>query len=296
MDRSPALTRRPVSLLCAIAIIATLVAIGPPASAVNTAQNRIVNPDPANWTPNVLDGEVYSFVQIGSKIYAGGLFTQVQASSGGTIYSRSNLFSFDATTGAIDVNFAPTFDGTVKALAVGPDGNLFVGGFFTSVNGVTGINRLVKLNPASGARITAFSANASGQVWDIKVSGNRLFVGGRFTSIKNVARDKFAAVDTTSGAVDPNVSFTITDSRSTTVIPWVYSMDVSPDGSKLAIIGNFMKVNGAVASPSGSSRPGLGRPPSWRTGRPTATSTRASPTRSSPTCVTSTSPPTVRTS
>ncbi len=102
----------------------------------------------------------------------------------------------------------------------------------------------MKLNPANGQRITAFSANTDGQVWDIKVSGNRLFVGGRFTSIKNVARDRLAAVDTTTGAVDPNVSFSITDPHTSDSIPWVYSMDVSADGSHLVIIGNFMKVNG----------------------------------------------------
>ena len=59
-----------------------------------------------------------------------------------------------------------------------------------TVNGDTTVKKLVKLDPATGTRITAFSANANGQVWDIKVSGNRLFVGGRFTSIKNVARDR----------------------------------------------------------------------------------------------------------
>ena len=211
MDRSPVLTRRPVGLLCAIAIIATLVAIGSPASAVNTAQNRIVNPDPANWTPNVLDGEVYIFVQIGSKIYAGGRSPRCRPRAvARSIRARTSSRSTPRPARSTSTSLPPSTT-VVKALAVAPDGNLLVGGFFTSVNGVTGINRLVKLNPASGARITAFSANANGQVWDIKVSGSRLFVGGRFTSIKNVARDKLAAVNTTTGAVDPNVSFTITD-------------------------------------------------------------------------------------
>ena len=67
-------------------MLASLLFVGASvAQAVNIAQNKIVNPDPANWTPNVLDGVVYTFVQIGTKIFAGGSFTQVQASSGGTI-------------------------------------------------------------------------------------------------------------------------------------------------------------------------------------------------------------------
>ena len=233
-----------VSSLTMLAIVTSLVVAGSPASqAVNFPQTNIVNPNPENWTPNVLDGQINSIVQIGTKVYAAGRFTQVQAASGGTIYARTNIFAFDATNGAIDTTFAPTFNDIVKALAVSPDGNLFVGGYFTSVNGEASINRLVKLNPTTGQRITAFSANANGQVWDIAVSGTRLFVGGRFTSIKNVARDRLAALNTTTGAVDPNVSFTITDPHTSTSVPWVYSFDVSPDGSKLVIIGNFMKVN-----------------------------------------------------
>ena len=131
----------------------------------------------------------------------------------------------------------------IRALAVSPDGNLFVAGNFNSVNGDTTVKKLVKLNPTTGQRITAFSANANGQVWDIKLSGTRLIVGGKFTAIKSVARDRLAALNTTTGAVDANVSFSITDPHTSDSVPWVYSLDVSPDGSKLVIIGNFMKVN-----------------------------------------------------
>ena len=150
MQQRPARHHRVVSSLATLAMLVSVMFVGIPAShAVNIAQNKIVNPNPANWTPNVLNGQVNSIVQIGNKIYAGGQFTQVQAASGGTIFSRSNLFSFDATTGAIDTNFAPTFDDTVKALAVAPDGNLFVGGYFNAVNGDTTVRKLVKLNPTT---------------------------------------------------------------------------------------------------------------------------------------------------
>ena len=236
---------RLVSSFSMLAIVASLMVAGAPASqAVNVAQGAIVNPNPDDWTPNVLDGQINSIVQIGNEIYAAGKFTQVQAASGGTIYARTNIFAFNATTGAIDTTFAPTLDDMVRALAVSPDGNLFVAGNFSSVNGDTTVKKLVKLNPTNGQRITAFSANANGQVWDIVVSGSRLIVGGRFTAIKNVARDRLAALNTTTGAVDANVSFAITDPHTSTSVPWVYSLDVSPDGSKLVIIGNFMKVDG----------------------------------------------------
>ena len=236
---------RSLTMVTMLAIVAGLMfTVAPAAQAVNVAQGAIVSPHPASGTPNVLDGQINSIVQIGNEVYVGGQFTQVQAASGGTIYSRSNIFAFNATTYAIDTTFAPTLDDQVKGLAVSPDGNLFVGGFFNSVNGDTTIKKLVKLNPTTGLRIAAFSGNADGQVWDIAVSGTELFVGGRFTHIHNVARDRLAALNTTTGAVDPNVNFTVTVPHTSDSIPWVYKLDVTTDGSKLVIIGNFMQVNG----------------------------------------------------
>ena len=91
----------------------------------------------------------------------------------------------------------------MKALAVAPDGNLFVGGFFNSVNGDTTAHKLVKLNPTTGQRIAAFSGQPErpgvghqghGQPGSSSVAGSR--------SIKNVARDRLAAVDATTGAVE----------------------------------------------------------------------------------------------
>ena len=64
------------------AVLATIAAMGVAsvgtAQAVQTPQASIVTADPANFTPNVLDGKVESIVQIGNKIYAAGLFGHVQ--------------------------------------------------------------------------------------------------------------------------------------------------------------------------------------------------------------------------
>ena len=103
MHRPSARLRRSVSTFTMLAVIASITIAGAlPAQAVNATQSVIVNPDPANFTPNVLNGQINAFAQIGNTIYAGGIFTQVQASTGGPIFSRSNLFSFDASTGAIN--------------------------------------------------------------------------------------------------------------------------------------------------------------------------------------------------
>lgn len=58
-----------------------------------------------------------------------GQFTQV-ASAGAptTAIPRSNIFAFDATTGAIDTVFAPVLDAQVESLAAAPDGpHVFAG-------------------------------------------------------------------------------------------------------------------------------------------------------------------------
>ena len=73
MDQRPARSLRFAGSLTMVAVVGSLLVMGAPASqAVNVAQSAIVNPNPANWTPNVLNGQVNSFVQIGTKVYAGG--------------------------------------------------------------------------------------------------------------------------------------------------------------------------------------------------------------------------------
>ena len=115
---------------------AALVALSAPAVAgAVTPNDVVVSADPADWTPNVLDGQVKAIAKIGNTMYVGGLFTTVKE-PGGADTPRSNIFAFDATTGAIDPNFAPTLDREVDTLAAAPDGGLFVGGRFNTVNGI----------------------------------------------------------------------------------------------------------------------------------------------------------------
>ncbi|MFD0851963.1 hypothetical protein ACFQ07_07005, partial [Actinomadura adrarensis] len=69
----------------------------------DTAHGRVVGTDPADHTPQVLDGEVKTIVKLGGKIYVGGSFTQVKEPGGASpTLTRNRLFAFDAATGAID--------------------------------------------------------------------------------------------------------------------------------------------------------------------------------------------------
>lgn len=226
-----------------VAVLAfALTSLPIPATAVSSQQSVIVSDDPVNWTPHVLDGRVNAIVQIGDQVIAGGRFTQVRRTGTQTIVNRTNLFAFSYATGAIDADFAPTPDGEVLALAVSPDGEVFAGGEFDSVNGVSR-RKVVKLDSDTGQVITAFSANAGAKVKDLEVRGSRLFMAGTFKTVRNTPRTILAAVDATTGALDPNVNLTFADPLNDGVLT-LEKIDLTADGSRLVAIGNFSHVNG----------------------------------------------------
>jgi hypothetical protein len=234
--------RRPLAGAAVLAVLVGLLA--GPAAAVNVPHSVVVSADPVGTTPNVLDGQVNAIVQVGDKMIAGGTFTQVRR-GGGPILTRNNIFAFDPTTGAIDTAFVPSLNGAVNALEAGSDGqSVFAGGTFTTANGTT-VNRLTKLNVLNGQRVTAFSANASGQVRDLVLRGGRLFVGGDFGTIKSQARARLAAVDETTGNVDPNLNLPFSGTHNGGGTN-VYKFDVNPAGTRLIAVGNFTAVGGVV--------------------------------------------------
>src|SRR4029077_9537348 len=66
--------------------------------------------------------------------------------------------------------------------------------------------------------------------------------GGAFSSVNGVTRGRLAAVDVTTGAVDPNVNVNFATKRQGTLR--VAHFDISPDGTKLVATGTFLTANG----------------------------------------------------
>ncbi len=226
--------------------LATLAAIpASPAVAVNPAQPTVVSANPANWTPHVLDGIVNTIVPVGNQIVAGGTFTQVKE-PGGPILARTNLFAFDATTGAINPNFAPVLDGEVLSLATDGSGtSVFVGGSFTTVNGQTN-RRLVKLSIATGQRMTfAGKINSGAGVYDMLVRNNKLYIGGAFSTVNKTTRQRIAAFDLPAGTLDPNLHVAFAGQHNGGTVR-VHKFDITPDGTKLVAIGNFLTADGSA--------------------------------------------------
>ena len=102
-----------------------------------------------------------------------------------------------ATAGGIDASFNPGlgFNGNVNTSVLLPDGSLLVGGDFTSYNGKPA-SRLAHLN-AQGELDTAFNPptgenGTNGPVFAIAVAGSEIYVGGRFTKVRNHVANNIA--------------------------------------------------------------------------------------------------------
>ena len=107
--------------------------------------------------PNMND-YVKTFAQIGTTLYMGGKFLQVQNGIGGPKYTQSYLAAFDVNTGEWIPTFNPVINAPIWKIAASPDGTkLFVGGEFSSVNGVANTTALAALDPATGAPVPATS-------------------------------------------------------------------------------------------------------------------------------------------
>ena len=143
------------------------------AVAVNPPHGSIVSDDPANNTPNVMNGRVNALLVMGNRVFVGGTFTTVQNAGSGQNITRNRLFSFNANTGQIDAGFNPNMNNAVEALAPSPNGqNIYVGGRFTSVNGNNGMQRIAQLQISNGAIVAGWDPNPQHHVYDLVTRGN----------------------------------------------------------------------------------------------------------------------------
>lgn len=182
---------------------------------------------------------------------------------------------------------------TVRKL-VYANGMIFAGGEFTSVRppgaapgtGEVSRNYLAAFDAATGDLIRAFNPAPNGRVWSLAASpdGSRVYVGGDFTSMGSLTRQRLAAIDTATLSVvpnfRPNVSYRVSAISATNdtvyfggsfgrvnnndrlraaavrasdsnLLPWnpapdgdVMTMLVSPDQSRVYVGGKFSNIGG----------------------------------------------------
>jgi hypothetical protein len=198
----------------------------------------LVSTNPVNYTPNINQGAVFKMAEANGMLYAGGSFTTVTAAAGTTpqgTFTRNKFVAFNAANGNIST-LAPVFNGDVWAI-VPSGGSLYVGGNFSTVNGVAR-RALVKIDATTGAVDTMFNARLTNNVSEAAIVGGRLIVSGVFGK-------KIAALNLTTGADTGYINIPVTGSVAANAGPvQVYRFAVNPAGTRLVGVGNFTTVGG----------------------------------------------------
>jgi len=210
-----------------------------------------VSDNPDAFTPHVMDGAVVTMTQVGNLIIVGGTFTTVRNAGSSTDIPRRNLFAFDATTGAVSTTFAPNPNGTVYKVQAAADGtSVYVGGSFTSVTSggaSVSVSRLYRATVSNGSRVVTFAPGTiDGQVRDISVTGNRLWIAGKFTHVAGHAQRALASINASTGAFDPYFNGVVAGAHKTGTVTNVLQIATNPANNRLIAIGNFSTVNGVA--------------------------------------------------
>ncbi len=153
-----------------------------------------------------------------------------------TTIPQGRGFAWLNADGTVRAGFAPALEsrlsGVVNAAVRQPDGNIIVGGAFTTPTAGVGSN-LARFTPA-GVIDPTFLPNPGGTVSTIVVQPNgKIVIGGGFTSVGGVGRNFIARLNadgTVDTAFDPNASARVN------------AILVQPDG-KILVAGAFTTLN-----------------------------------------------------
>ena len=204
------------------------------------AQPGLVKQNAADYTPQLVPTTAVPRPSVDGiasgpiTTYAGGHFDRVTGTSGAV----TNIVAFDTNTGAIKTAFGPTLNNVVRDVAYAPDtGGVYVGGDFTTVNGVSA-STLVKLNPNGTVAWKAPWTRGIVQDVDLVSVGGapHLIVAGSFTK-------KLVSLNPSTGKDDGLINQSITGEAclSDGTCSWgstaVYEVAVA--NGHLVAVGNF---------------------------------------------------------
>jgi hypothetical protein len=202
---------------------------------------------PSTATPSVNNGRVFGIAKVGTTIVIGGTFTSVDG------LTRHGIAAFDQTTGNL-TSFAPNLGSFVDQVIPGPnDHTVYASGGFTTVNGKA-TTRVTELDLNTGQQVAGFTPPKIqyGEAKDIVLRGNRLYVAGSFTKANGIAHSGILSLNATTGALDPFVNLQMSERHRTPAnncaqgAVGASDLDVTVDGTKLVVIGNFRKVDGIL--------------------------------------------------
>ena len=244
--------RRIAALSSAVTLVVALaVACTPPANppidsgtiASQVPVSGTPNFGPAATAPGTFGTEVDAIAQVGNTMVAGGSFTQVNGNT------RPFLAAWGAPNGAIsDALPVNTVNNTVFAIEPTPGRTgFYAAGKFTTANGIATNVALYSL--AKKSIVPTFRVQTDGTIQTMQLVGNHLLIGGLFSHVNSskILRFGLASVNATTGAVDNYLqihvaghhNFGTKNGGTVNGSVGVQSMAVSPDGSRMMVIGNF---------------------------------------------------------
>ena len=221
-------------------------------AAVDMLSGTLMGWNPDVWNPS-FPSAAYALVTNGSTIWIGGNFTTVNG------LSHVNVASVDASSGVVN-SWPVSTNNTVNTLAMKTEPTfpftvtIFAGGLFTQTNGVAK-SRIASWDGGTGA-LNSFESNANGTVNTLAYTScglncGTLWVGGSFSSIGGVTRNRAATLDASTAAAkawDPNVTGS------------VYVLSV---GTPVYLGGNFTSVHGQARKDIAAVDAATGEATSW---------------------------------
>lgn len=170
-------------------------------------------------------------VQADDKILVGGTFTRIN----GVTRNRTARLNADGT---LDTSYAATVTSggvaVVYSMAVQADGQILIGGAFSSVAG-SGRNNIARVS-STGTIDSGFNPNSSDTVFSVVVqSDQKILIGGGFVTIAGASRDGFARLNT-GGTIDTGF-LPATDNAVTTIVI---------DGATILVGGSFTTIAGSA--------------------------------------------------
>jgi uncharacterized delta-60 repeat protein len=178
------------------------------------------------------DNQVDAIALQGGKILIGGGFTTYNGVASNHI-ARLN------SDGSLDPTFNPGTgtDGSINAIALHPDGTTYIGGLFSTYNGLArhGVAHLNADGSLNGGIIKGTGAN--NYVRSVAIQSNGyVLIGGNFSAYNGVTRNGIARLDA-------NLNLDLLFDPGAGVDNFVNTITVQPD-EKILIAGNFTSYNG----------------------------------------------------
>ncbi len=156
------------------------------------------------WNPNANDAGSTLLVA-GSTLHVGGRFSSL----GGVV--RNNLAAINLINGqatAWDPQMACNLcNAFITEIVASGSSTLYVAGGFTTIGGQPR-NNLAALDATTGnamawAPVVSGVSSGSRAVNDLELSGSTMYLAGNFTTVNGTSRPRLAAVDATTGALQP---------------------------------------------------------------------------------------------